>query len=229
VAIRRPQVLTAVAAVLAVAGATCIGIVVTHQQHAPEPPLSAPYTPPPTPTPRHQASQASAVGLVLPASTPLTITIPAIGVLSSLQRLGLTAAGAMQVPVPGPHYNEAGWYKYSPTPGSLGPAIIIGHVDSAAEGPSVFFRLGALLPHDRVLVKLSDGSVAQFSVDAVRRYTKAHFPTELVFGNTNSAALRLITCGGPFDYSTGHYLDNIVVLASLVGVRGGPPPTSRTN
>jgi sortase (surface protein transpeptidase) len=132
----------------------------------------------------------------------------------------------MQVPTPGPLYNEAGWYKYSPTPGSLGPAVIVGHVDSAADGPSVFYLLGGLKLRDRVFVTLANGSVAEFAVDAVRRYAKVHFPTQLVFGNTNHADLRLITCGGPFDSATGHYLDNIVILATLISAHGGPPPLS---
>ncbi|MDP9302351.1 MAG: class F sortase, partial [Actinomycetota bacterium] len=42
-------------------------------------------------------------------------------------------------------------------------------------------------------------------------------PTQLVYGNTNNAELRLITCGGSFDFSTGHYVDNIIVFASLTG------------
>jgi sortase (surface protein transpeptidase) len=143
-----------------------------------------------------------------------------------LLRLGLTAGGALQVPLPGPHYDQAGWYRYSPPPGSLGPAIIAGHVDSAAAGPSVFFRLGRLRPHDTVLVTRADHSVAVFAVDQVRRYPKSHFPTQLVYGDTNRAALRLITCGGPFDRAHGNYLDNIVVFASLVRGSAAPLPST---
>lgn len=157
---------------------------------------------------------------MLTASAPLALAIPAIGVQSPLLHLGLTAEGALEVPTPGPHYNEAGWYRYSPAPGSLGPAVIAGHVDSAAAGPSVFFRLGSLRPRDTVLITRADGSVAVFAVDDVRRYPKSRFPSQLVYGNTNRAALRLITCGGPFDRVSGHYLDNIVVLASLVKPTG---------
>jgi Sortase domain len=97
--------------------------------------------------------------------------------------------------------------------------VIVGHVDSAAQGPSVFFDLGDLKPGNKVLVKRADGLVAVFRVDGVREYPKDHFPTQLVYGATDHAALRLVTCGGPFDHSTGHYLDNIVVYASLVGSR----------
>jgi sortase (surface protein transpeptidase) len=153
---------------------------------------------------------------VLPRSKPVSIDIPVIDVHSALQYLGLTKEGTLEVPAPGPNYNEAAWYKYSPTPGSLGPAIISGHVDSAAQGPSVFFNLGDLRPRDKILVTRADGVVAVFSVEGVRRFPKDHFPTLLVYGNTDHAALRLITCGGPFDYATGHYVDNIVVFASLV-------------
>ncbi|MGI8774152.1 MAG: class F sortase [Actinomycetota bacterium] len=156
------------------------------------------------------------IGPLLPASKPVALDIPAIGVHSPLLRLGETAERTLEMPQPGPDYNEAGWYKHSPTPGSLGPAIIAGHVDSAAEGPSVFYHLGDLRPGDKVLVGRADGSVAVFKVDGVRRFRKDRFPTQLVYGNTDHAALRLVTCGGPFDSATGHYLDNIVVFASLV-------------
>ncbi|HLE38339.1 MAG TPA: sortase, partial [Acidimicrobiia bacterium] len=97
--------------------------------------------------------------------------------------------------------------------------VILGHVDSVTGGPSVFFNLGALQPGDEVLVTRADGLVAVFSVDKVARYPKEQFPTLLVYGNTDHAALRLITCGGDYDRATGSYLDNIIVFASLVGSR----------
>ena len=228
----RGLAVTVVTGVLALSGMTCIEVAVTHQQHPPQPPLSAVYWPsPPVPQPasagRRPGSATTApqvVGPVLPASAPLAIAIPAIGVRSPLLHLGQTADGSLEVPAPGRHYDEAAWYRYSPTPGSLGPAVIAGHVDSVAAGPSVFFRLGSLRPGDTVLITRADGTVAVFTVDDVRRYPKSRFPSQLVYGNTNRAALRLITCGGPFDRESGHYLDNIVVLASLVRASGGGLP-----
>jgi Sortase domain len=80
----------------------------------------------------------------------------------------------------------------------------------------VFFELGHLRPGERVMVTRRDRSTAVFEVTGVRRYPKDRFPTQLVYGNTNHAALRLITCGGVFNFSTGHYVDNVVVFASLV-------------
>lgn len=205
-----------VTALLVLAGATCIAIAVTDQQHAPQPPLATASTGDPPPTVQEPVTR-EVVG-ALRASVPVGLTIPAIGVSSRLLHLGLTAQGMMEVPAPGPNYNKAGWYRYSPTPGSRGPAVIVGHVDSAAEGPSIFFRLGSLHPRDTIAVTRADHSIAVFAVDEVRRFHKARFPTELVYGNTSYAALRLITCGGQFDSATGHYLDNVVVLASLVSV-----------
>jgi hypothetical protein len=151
----------------------------------------------------------------LPRSKPVALDIPSIGVHSVVQHLGQTADGALETPAPGPHYDEAAWYRYSPTPGSLGPAILMGHIDSAANGPSVFFRLGELQRGDRVRVTRADGSIAVFVVDEVRSYAKDNFPTETVYGDIDHAGLRLITCGGAFDDATGHYLDNIVVFATL--------------
>ena len=154
--------------------------------------------------------------LTLPRSRPTTLDIPAIDVHSVVHALGQTDSGGLETPAAGPRYNHAAWYRYSPAPGSLGPSIMLGHVDSAAQGPSVFFRLGEVRKGDHVSVTRADGSVAIFAVDRVRRYAKDDFPTRLVYSNTDHAALRIVTCGGAFDDASGHYLDNIVVFASLV-------------
>lgn len=221
---RRNLFVTAAAGVLAASATTAIAVAVAAQKHAPQPPLSAAGSPGPSaasaaiPVARSARDPVpKVVGPVLPSSKPVALDIPAIGVHSALQYLGLTAQNTLQVPPPGPRYNEAAWYKYSSTPGSLGPAVIYGHVDSAAQGPSVFFNLGDLRPGDKILVTRADGMVALFRVDGVRRYPKDRFPTLRVYGSTDHAALRLITCGGPFDDATGRYLDNIVVFASLIG------------
>ena len=109
------------------------------------------------------------------------------------------------------------------TPGQIGASVIEGHVDSY-QGPAVFFRLGALHPGDTIDVTLADGMTAIFRVTGVRQYLKSDFPTRAIYGATDYAALRLITCGGAFDYNTGHYLSSVVVFASLVSSR----PVGRT-
>ena len=217
--LRSHRVLLATVAtgILAFGAAAAVMIAASDQHHAPEPPLTAAPSTAAGVERTHARAAAKAASPTLPASIPLSISIPAIKVRSPLLQLGRTAAGALDVPPPGSTYNDAGWYKFSPTPGSLGPSVIAGHVDSAADGPSVFYRLGGLRRGDSIRVSRSDGITAIFGVTQVLRFHKSAFPTQLVYGNTADAALRLITCGGPFDSATGHYEDNIVVLASLTG------------
>jgi hypothetical protein len=206
---------TIVGAFLALIGSALIVVAMASQEHAPQPPAAAAgVLAPPSAVSARPTS--TVVGPVLPRSKPVAIDIPAIGVHSSLLDLGLNPDGTIQVPS-GTSYNEAGWYENSLPPGSVGPAVILGHVDSGASGPSVFFKLGDLRPGNRVMVTRLDGRVAVFRVTGVRRFPKDHFPTQLVYGNTNFAALRLITCGGSFNWSTGHYVDNIIAFASLIG------------
>ena len=210
---RRQQLLVGAvtAGLLAVSGGTCIAFAATHQSGAPDTGVGSAAT-----TSVAQSATSGVTPLTMSRSLPVSVSIPSIGVQSMLLSLGQEADGSVQVATPGPNYDKAGWYRYSPTPGSLGPAVIVGHVDSAADGPSIFFRLGSLRPHATVLVTRADGSVAVFAVDSVQEYPKVAFPTKVVYGNTDVAALRLITCGGSFDTSIGHYRDNIVVFATLV-------------
>ncbi len=155
------------------------------------------------------------------SSPPTALDIPTIAVHSDLQYLGLTASGALEVPTY-PRYHVAAWYKYSSEPGSPGPAVILGHVDSVQNGTSVFFNLGDLRPGDEILVTRFDGLIAVFAVDGVRGYPKDHFPTFLIYGHTDRASLRLITCGGRWNRAAHSYEDNIVVFASLTGFRETP-------
>jgi sortase (surface protein transpeptidase) len=89
----------------------------------------------------------------------------------------------------------------------------VGHIDSLT-GPGVFYRLADLRAGDRVYVKRADGTLVEFRVTSVQTYLKDRFPTRAVYGATPDPELRLITCGGAFDYATGHYLSNIVVYAT---------------
>ena len=162
------------------------------------------------------APDAAAVGAPLPASTPMTIEIPAIKVDAPVTRLGLNADGSVQVP-PLDNHNLAGWYDRSVTPGAKGTSVILGHVDDYA-GPSVFFNIKNLQKGDKIDVVRADGTTAVFEVDGVQKATKTNFPTSDVYGNVPYPALRLVTCGGPFDSQSGQYLDSIVVYAHLVGL-----------
>jgi hypothetical protein len=60
----------------------------------------------------------------------------------------------------------------------------------------------------------ADRSVVRFTVRHLARYPKAHFPTARVYGATRRPTLRLITCSGTFDRSSGHYVDNTILFAT---------------
>lgn len=144
--------------------------------------------------------------------TAARVEIPAIAVDSSLEQLPLDPATGVLVPPT--EWLSAGWYRDGTVPGDVGPAVVAGHVDSTS-GPAVFARLGELVPGDEIRITLSTGEVTVFVVDSQTDAPKNAFPTSLVYGPTPTAQLRLITCDGDFDSSTGHYVDNLIVFASL--------------
>jgi hypothetical protein len=143
---------------------------------------------------------------------PAALIIPAIGVQTRLIRLGRTPSGSLQVPAT---TSVAGWYTGSPRPGELGASVIAGHVDSV-DRPGIFFRLRLLRPHNLILIRRADHSLAAFRVVSVDVYAKNHFPTAAVYGPAPVAELHLVTCGGAFDAVTGHYLSNVIVFAVAV-------------
>jgi sortase (surface protein transpeptidase) len=152
----------------------------------------------------------------LPPSPPVRVEIPAIGVSSSLVRLGLNPDGTMQVPG---DFQVAGWFTGGPPPGQLGPAVIAGHVDSRT-GPAVFYRLRDLRPGDQVRVVRADHRVVRFRVDSLASYPKRSLPGQEVYGATTAPVLRLITCAGTFDRSQHSYRENLVVSATRVADGG---------
>ena len=195
---------------LIIAGAVAVVVALAAQVHAPQPALAAAGAVGPL--------NGKVYGPSLHRSPPVSVDIPAIGVHSRLLHLGANANGTIRVPSLRTQAGRAAWFKYSATPGQIGASVIEGHVDSY-QGTAVFFRLGALQPGDRIDVRLADGVTAVFRVTGVREYSKSKFPAKAIYHTPGYAALRLITCGGTFDYSTRSYLSSIVVFASLASSR----------
>jgi sortase (surface protein transpeptidase) len=204
---------------VAVGGAVVIGI------GHPDPPATLTAVPSPprpgdsltttgelVPTTPAASAVPEEVAAPMTKSAPVRLLIPAIGVDSTLVDLGLQADGTLQVPRTG---FPAGWYSGAPTPGELGPAIIVGHIDWGGRA-GVFYRLRELKPNDEITVARADGSTAAFRVTRVQQFPKDQFPTALVYGNIDFAGLRLITCGGTFDQHAGSYRDDTIVFAELI-------------
>jgi hypothetical protein len=205
--IRRPWAAVAAVAGIVVVCAAAAGFARASHTGRPATPVGhAALTPIP---PGHWAAVPPATAVAAPKPTGLVI--PVIGVRTRLIHLGVTPAGALQVPA---STAVAGWYTGSPRPGAVGSAVIVGHIDSVS-GPGVFFRLRELRPGDLIYVQRGHASMAVFKVTAVSNYLKSQFPTDAVYGPVPNAQLRLITCGGTFDPATGHYQSNVVVFAVL--------------
>ena len=166
----------------------------------------------PIPAPSEtQVGSATAASTATTPLAPTLISIPAIGVSSTLVGLGLAKDGALEVPTKA---MTAGWYTGSPVPGIIGPSVIAGHVHWSGV-PGVFAHLAELRRGDRVIVSLSDGTTVTFAVDRVATYAKTQFPTELVYGDIAYPGLRLITCGG-YDPVARAYEANVIVFATRV-------------
>lgn len=139
---------------------------------------------------------------------PTRVAIPAIGVDAPIVPVGLRPDNTMQTP----DFGLAGWYQPGPKPGQPGPAVVVAHVDSKANGPDVFFRLRELNPDDQIIVHYPGGT-RTFAVTATEQAAKTRLPAERIWNSTTAAVLRLITCGGAFDRTAGSYLDNVIVYA----------------
>ncbi|WP_042367372.1 class F sortase [Streptacidiphilus neutrinimicus] len=209
---RRRSVL--VIALFAVAALLGVALIVKGSQR---------FAPPPQPSAAQgfgaSASAAPSAGpspvRPLPPATPTRVRIPVIGVNAPLTGLSLQSDGHLAAP-PAANRNLAGWYQAGITPGSAGRAVIAGHVDNA-QGPAVFYDLGALKKGWTIDVDRADHTTAVFTIDAVQAYAASSFPTRQVYGQTADAELRLITCGAGFDRSRQEYLGNVVVFAHLTG------------
>ena len=207
--------LLALTALLLLVGAACVVVGLQQHRH----PLAGPVPQRPVSSARAATSHTHVVTTptvpapaVVARSVPIAVRIPAIGLAVWLTQLGLNANGTVEAPT---SVKVPGWFSPGPSPGQVGSAVILGHVDSY-EGPGVFFQLRTLQPGDPITVNLADGVVATFKVTSVVTYQKTQFPDQQVYGSNGSSELQLVTCGGTFDTQTDHYLSNIVVYSSFV-------------
>lgn len=168
--------------------------------------------------PAAQAAPAKPKKLSLGPSNPVKISIGKIGVDAPVGQLDLLDNGRIEEP-PLSQPNLTGWYKNGAAPGEIGPAVILGHVDSK-RGAAVFFKVRTLQKGDTIEVTRRDRKVAVFTVDRLKQVPKTAFPGQEIYAaQLDHAALRLVTCGGSFDKRTGHYVSNVIVYAHMTGVR----------
>ncbi|GAA0390572.1 hypothetical protein GCM10009530_47230 [Microbispora corallina] len=172
----------------------------------------------PVNVPTSSSSSSKTATALKTSSRPVKISIPSIGVKAKVGAVGVQKSGEIQAP-PLSRPSLTGWYRLGPAPGDQGPAIILGHVNTRT-GAAVFSRLHELKRGNKISVLRADGKIAIFTVDGVEQVGKTTFPTKRVYGNTITASLRLVTCGGVFNAKRHSYTDNIIVYATLTGVQG---------
>jgi LPXTG-site transpeptidase (sortase) family protein len=206
---RRRAILLATSVVVLVIGAM-IAVLAPRDHKPPSLPVAAPSA-----VPSASALTPPKVAAAISRSTPVRVVIPSIGVNAPIIPEGVDSSGALEVPpLTGPQSYDAGWWDGGAAPGQDGPAVIVGHINSAAMGNLVFANLDEMKAGEAVEVELADGADVWFSVVGTQEVSKTAFPTQAVYGQTPWPTLRLITCGGAFDSATGHYVDNFIVYAN---------------
>jgi hypothetical protein len=159
-------------------------------------------------------------------SSRALLEIPAIGVRAPLVPTGAKGApGTASLIIPDNIHTVAWWdgtvldgdrvvRENAPSPGQPGVAVIAGHIDSALDGPGALYDLKDLDKGDTIKIVDSRGRISTWTVIAAPETAlKTNLPPAL-WVSTGPPKLAIVTCGGPFDAATGHYLDNVIVWAT---------------
>jgi hypothetical protein len=97
---------------------------------------------------------------------------------------------------------------------ATGSIVIVGHINYAGVTGAL-----ARLPQTRpgeIATLTEDHRALRYRILAIRTYPKTSGLPGSVFAKNGPVRLVLITCGGPFDSSTGNYEDNIVAYAERI-------------
>lgn len=148
----------------------------------------------------------------LDRSTPTRLTIPAIDLRAKVTMVGKADDGSIATPDDDP-VGSTGWYDLGPSPGEMGTAVIVGHVDTKTSG-AVFAKLNQLTAGSTIQVRRADWKIATFTVDSMDMYPKTSFPANKVFARSDRPRLALITCGGQWLGGTVGYASNLIVMAT---------------
>lgn len=141
---------------------------------------------------------------------PTSLTISTLEISAPVGAFGVDAQGRMDVP---DNVKEVGWYRFGPSPGQDGSAVLAAHVDLSGPGRGLFYELDDLEPGDAITVGYSDGSVTEWVVAARSTYLKTELPLDVIFARSGPPVLTLVTCGGAFSSSARSYDSNVVVYA----------------
>lgn len=144
---------------------------------------------------------------------PVRIKIPKIAVDAVIEKVGLDATGAMDVPKL--TINTA-WYKFGPKPGEVGSSVISGHLNWWNGAIGVFEQLNKLNSGDIITVQDGHGKIITFMVRESRSYGADADATDVFYSNDGKAHLNLITCSGTWVNSSQQYSNRLVVFADRI-------------
>lgn len=148
----------------------------------------------------------------LAPGTPYKISIPKLKVSSTIISVGLTKAGAMNVPG---NIWQAGWYKTSAKPSdNTGVVVINGHVHGPTL-PGIFANLTKLQAGDAIAITDAGGTTYNYKVDSSQSYKAGDANENLMqSASPTKQGLNLVTCTGAIKGS--EYQDRLVVFAERV-------------
>jgi len=142
---------------------------------------------------------------------PVRLAIPALDIDMPVTDVGVAEAGQMELPV---DPAVAGWYRYGADAVSTsGRILIAAHVDAIDYPIGPLARLRDVPAGESVIIAADDGTSREFVIQSLTYYEKSALPVDELFARGGPTALVLVTCGGPFDSTTGHYRDNVVAVA----------------
>jgi hypothetical protein len=156
-------------------------------------------------------STASARAMARGGRDPVSLRIPKLGIRATIVPEVIDLEnGTLGMPT---NIRRLGWWRDGMAPmAQSGSILIAGHYDFATAGPGAFYSLPRARRGDRIRITSADGAVHTYRVVTVVSYPKSALPLA-VFDRRGPRRLVLVTCGGRFDPTTKHYLDNIVVTA----------------
>lgn len=164
------------------------------------------------PTPENK-SVGGEESVSLASQYPLRLMIPALHISAAVQYVGVNGKGNMATPN---NFTDVAWYKYGPIPGSIGSAVVAGHVDNGLSLPGVFKHLDTIRVGDDVYILTKDNSKIHFMVSDIKSYPYKEAPADLIFNQHDTARLNLLTCVGDWVAKDKTYDHRLVVFTTRV-------------
>lgn len=142
---------------------------------------------------------------------PVHLKITVIDVDATVESLGLTPQGNMDIPN-GP--DNVAWFNLGTRPGENGSAVIAGHYGAWKNGKgSVFDNLHKLKKGDNIYIEGENGETISFVVRESRNYEPSADASDVFSSDDEMSHLNLITCEGTWNKDLKSYSERLVVFA----------------